>query len=106
MRKAGAWLAAAVLLFNAAADGVEPPAPFGPVPSARQLQWHELELCGFIHFSINTFTDQEWGSGAESEALFNPTEFDAEQIVSTAAAGGMKGLVLTCKHHDGFCIWP
>jgi alpha-L-fucosidase len=106
MLKASTCAATAALLFNSAAGVVEPPTPFGPVPSARQLQWHDLEFCGFLHFSINTFTDQEWGFGDESEALFNPTEFDAEQIVRTAAAAGMKALVLTCKHHDGFCLWP
>jgi alpha-L-fucosidase len=97
---------AAVLLFSLGMGAVEPPTPFGPVPSPRQLKWHQLEFCGFIHFSMNTFTDKEWGYGDESEALFNPTDFDADQIVRTAAAGGMKALVLTCKHHDGFCLWP
>jgi alpha-L-fucosidase len=99
-------LVAAVLSFNCAMCAVDPPTPFGPVPSLRQLKWQELEFCGFIHFSMNTFTDQEWGYGDEKEALFNPTDFDADQIVRTAAAGGMKALVLTCKHHDGFCLWP
>jgi len=88
------------------AAAVEPPVPYGPVPSARQLAWQQMEFIGFLHFTVNTFTDKEWGSGDESETVFNPTAFDAGQIARTARDAGMKELILTAKHHDGFCLWP
>jgi len=97
-------LASALGVTGAAA--VEPPVPYGSVPSARQLAWQQMEFIGFLHFTVNTFTDKEWGSGDESETVFNPTAFDAGQIARTARDAGMKELILTAKHHDGFCLWP
>jgi alpha-L-fucosidase len=82
------------------------PEPFGPLPSEPQLAWHEMEYYMFVHFTVNTFTDKEWGYGDEKEDLFNPSELDCRQWARVAKEAGMKGIILTAKHHDGFCLWP
>ena len=75
-------------------------------PSPRQLALQQMEFYAFAHFTVNTYTGLEWGDGTEAPGIFNPLEFDASQWVSALKAAGMKGLILTCKHHDGFCLWP
>ena len=85
---------------------VVPPEPVYPIPNQRQLDWQELEFYAFIHFNMNTFTNMEWGTGGESSSQFNPTELDCRQWAKTFKDAGMKGIIITAKHHDGFCLWP
>jgi alpha-L-fucosidase len=77
-----------------------------PLPSAAQLEWQRDELAMFLHFGVNTFTDREWGDGKEDPAIFNPAKLDARQWARAAKAAGFRSMILTAKHHDGFCLWP
>ena len=94
------------MLFAACDKPVLPPQPYGQLPSAAQVDWQKLEYYMFVHFGPNTFTDMEWGHGTEDPKVFNPTQLDCRQWAATAKAAGMKGIIITAKHHDGFCLWP
>ena len=99
-------IALSSLILLAGGCAVHEPAPFGVLPAQSQVEWQKMEYTMFVHFGPNTFTGAEWGSGMEKAEIFNPTALDCRQWASVARAAGMKGIILTAKHHDGFCLWP
>ena len=96
-------LAATTLLLLAGCHQVE---PYGAIPTKQQLAWQDMDMYAFIHYSMNTYTDQEWGFGNEDPALFNPSDLDCRQWARVCKQAGMKGIIFTAKHHCGFCMWP
>ena len=95
-----------LLALSFCSEKATPPAPVLPVPEPRQIAWQELEYYGFLHFNMNTFSDREWGFGDEKPEMFNPSDLQPRQWAQVAAEAGMKGLIITAKHHDGFVLWP
>ncbi|HTA94938.1 MAG TPA: alpha-L-fucosidase, partial [Verrucomicrobiae bacterium] len=96
----------AIFVATLKLQSAEPPKPLEPLPSANQLAWQENELTLFTHFGMNTFTGRGTGLGSEDPKLFYPTNLDCSQWVRVAKETGFKGIILTAKHHDGFCLWP
>ena len=96
----------AIICVSALSAQVTKPGPFGPLPSENQLRWQDMEMYAFIHYSLNTYTDQEWGFGNEDPKLFNPSNLDCRQWARVCKQAGMKGIIFTAKHHCGFCMWP
>ena len=96
----------ALLLSVVAVAQRKPPEPYGPCPTEAQVRWQRMEMNMFCHFGPNTFSGREWGGGNESADLFNPSQLDCDQWVAVARKGGFRGIIITAKHHDGFCLWP
>lgn len=99
-------LGAIIAFLSISCSSIDPPAPFGVLPTKSQIEWQQMEYNMFVHFGPNTFSGNEWGSGKERAEIFNPTAMDCRQWASIAKAAGMKGIIITAKHHDGFCLWP
>ena len=95
-----------LLLSVVAVAQRRPPEPYGPCPTEAQVRWQRMEMNMFCHFGPNTFSGREWGGGNESADLFNPSQLDCDQWVAVARKGGFRGIIITAKHHDGFCLWP
>ena len=106
MKKQLYSLVTLVFLLLSCSKEIAPPKPYGVLPTAAQMEWQQMEYYMFIHFGPNTFTDVEWGNGKEDPKIFNPSNVDCRQWAATAKAAGMKGIIITAKHHDGFCLWP
>lgn len=106
MRKLLLYSLSAVIISTSGIFAVEPPVAYNPIPAERQVNWQRMEYYAFVHLGLNTWTDREWGYGDEDPRLFNPTQFDADKIVNLFKEAGMKAVILTAKHHDGFCLWP
>jgi alpha-L-fucosidase len=95
-----------VCFISISCNNTKAPEAHGPVPSENQMRWHEMEYYSFVHFSLNTYTDQSWGYGDEDVNLFNPEKADCRQWARICKEAGMKGVIITAKHHCGFCLWP
>ena len=106
MKRTFLFIAAVLAVTVSSCQQADPPKPCGPLPSERQMKHYDTEAYAFVHFNMNTFTDIEWGAGGEDPDLFNPSDLDCDQWAKVCKDAGLKGIILTAKHHDGFCLWP